>query len=529
MTFKNHPNNLQGVNFVKLQVLTDRLLIKTIKNEQDIEITGVQYDSRKVEAGHLFICLKGYTVDGHDFINQAIDKGAVALLVEKEVEVPDHITTIQVPDTRRSMAIIADTFYQSPTSTLQVIGITGTNGKTTTSNIIQQILNDNQKPSGLIGTINIQYRDVVIPSKNTTPDTLELQELFADMKNKEMSHVVMEVSSHALSLGRVWGTKFKTAIFTNLTQDHLDYHHSMDEYAHAKGLLFSSLTNENFAILNNDDPISEKYASITSAQVIRYGIDKETDVYATDIKLTPRGTHFTLHTFKGKADVTTKLIGKFNVYNLLAAISACLIENIELNAIVKTLEQIDGVSGRFETVDAGQDFAVIVDYAHTPDSLENVLKTARQLSKGKITCVVGCGGNRDAGKRPIMANIAEKYSDYVILTSDNPRNEDPLEILNDMEKGMEGTLGKDYTKLVDRKQAIEEAVFRGTSLKTKDDCVIIAGKGHETYQIIGNVTNHFDDREVAREFLQEYMKWKEQAVVSENLTDKKRDQVTIKK
>lgn len=489
---------------MKLIELTDKLLIKTIRNEKDIEITGVQYDSRKVEAGHLFICIKGFTVDGHDFIKQAIDKGAVALLVEEEVDVPDQITTIQVPDTRRAMAMIADTFYQSPTSTLQVIGITGTNGKTTTSNIIQHILNHNQRPSGLIGTINIQYGDVVIESKNTTPDTLELQELFDDMKKKKMSHVVMEVSSHALSLGRVRGTKYKTAIFTNLTQDHLDYHNTMEEYAQAKGLLFSGLTNENFAVLNHDDSYFEKYASITPAQVIRYGIDKEADVYATDIKLTPKGTHFTLHTFKGNAEVTTKLIGKFNVYNLLAAISACLIENIELDAIVKSIQQINGVPGRFETVDAGQDFTVIVDYAHTSDSLENVLKTARQLSKGKITCVVGCGGNRDAGKRPVMASIAEKYSDYVILTSDNPRNEDPHDILNDMEKGMKGTLGKDYTKLVDRKQAIEEAVLKGALSNTKDDCVIIAGKGHETYQIIDGVTNHFDDREVAREFLHKH-------------------------
>ncbi|WP_077620023.1 UDP-N-acetylmuramoyl-L-alanyl-D-glutamate--2,6-diaminopimelate ligase [Bacillus sinesaloumensis] len=495
---------------MRLKELTDKLLIKRIRNEQDTEITGVQYDSRKVESGHLFICLRGYTVDGHDFIDQAINQGAIALLVEEEVEVPGHITTIQVPDTRRAMAIIAETFYQSPTATLQVIGITGTNGKTTTSNIIQHILNHNQKPSGLIGTINIKYSDVVIESKNTTPDTLELQQLFDDMKKQKMSHVVMEVSSHALSLGRVRGTNFKTAIFTNLTQDHLDYHESMEEYANAKGLLFSGLTNESVAVLNNDDPISEKYSSITSAQVIKYGIDKETDVYATDIKLTPKGTTFTLHTFRGKAEVTTKLIGKFNVYNLLAAISACLVENIELEAIIKTIEQIDGVPGRFETVDAGQDFTVIVDYAHTPDSLENVLKTARQLSKGKITCVVGCGGNRDAGKRPIMASIAEQYSDYVFLTSDNPRKEDPLQILNDMEKGMEG---KNYSKLVDRKQAIEEALSREATTKSKDDCVIIVGKGHETYQIIGDVTNHFDDREVAREFLQERIKRKDESIV----------------
>lgn len=491
---------------MKISKLINSLLIKEVNGNTEVDITGIQYDSRKVEQANLFICLQGYTVDGHDFVEQAIEKGAVAFLVEKDILVPEDITVIKVPDTRRAMAFLADTFFASPTTSLNAIAITGTNGKTTTSNLIQQILNDNAQPSGLIGTINIQYGTVDIASKNTTPDTLELQQIFHDMLQHDMSHVVMEVSSHALSLGRVRGTQFKTAIFTNLSQDHLDYHHTMDEYKQAKGLLFSQLGNRydqtpSFAILNADDAVSAYYSTITPAQVITYGIKEQADVHATNIRLTAKGTTFTVNTFKGRIDIQTKLIGEFNVYNILAAIAGCLVENIDLEHIAASLQKIEGVPGRFELVDAGQACAIIVDYAHTPDSLENVLKTARQLSKGRLLCVVGCGGNRDATKRPIMAAIAEEYSDFVFLTSDNPRKEDPMAILNDMEKGMQGKIGETYVKILDRKLAIKEAIFGSNQPLAKDDCVIIAGKGHETYQIIGENTFHFDDREVAREWV----------------------------
>lgn len=489
---------------MNISELTHSLLIKEVTGNTELEITGIQYDSRKVEKNNLFICLEGHTVDGHEFIPQALEKGAIAFLVQQEVIVPPGITVIKVPDTRRAMAFLADTFYHSPTSQFNAIAITGTNGKTTTSNLIQQILNDNKKKSGLIGTINIQYGDVEITSKNTTPDTLELQQIFHDMLQQDMSHVVMEVSSHALSLGRVRGTKFKTAIFTNLTQDHLDFHANMEDYKQAKGLLFSQLGNAygehpSYAVLNSDDPVSKDYAEITPAQVITYGIHQSADVMARDIRLTSKGTTFTVHTFKGSATIETKLIGEFNVSNILAAVATCLIEGISLDAITSSLRKIEGVPGRFELVDAGQDFAVIVDYAHTPDSLENVLKTARKLSTGRLFTVVGCGGNRDATKRPIMAGIAEENSDFVFLTSDNPRNEEPSRILDDMEKGIKGQFGASYTKILDRKEAIKAAVSGNGMPLTEGDCVIIAGKGHETYQIIGANTFHFDDREIARE------------------------------
>lgn len=487
-----------------LNELVQSFLIKELHNfKNNAYISGVQYDSRKVEPGNLFICLKGYTVDGHKFVEQALKKGAIAFLVEDAITVPENISVIKVPDTRRAMAVLADTYYNSPTNRLKAIGITGTNGKTTTSNIIQHVLNDNQLNSGLIGTININYGDVTIVSKNTTPDTLELQQLFNDMYEKEMEYVVMEVSSHALSLGRTRGTKFKTAVFTNFTQDHLDYHKTMEEYAYAKSLLFSQLgnsyhNNECFAVINIDDPMAEKFINVTSAQVVTYGIQKNADVRATNIQITPKGTKFTANTYLGSFPIETNLVGEFNIYNVLAAISTCLVEGLSLESIAKSLGKIKGVPGRFETVFENQPFPVIIDYAHTPDSLDNVLRTVRSFSKGNVTCVLGCGGDRDASKRPIMAAIAEKYSTKVILTSDNPRTENPDDILADMEKGLIGNERVSYFKILDRQEAIEFAIRKDYLTMNENDCVVIVGKGHETYQIIGSDVLHFDDRESAK-------------------------------
>jgi UDP-N-acetylmuramoyl-L-alanyl-D-glutamate--2,6-diaminopimelate ligase len=496
---------------MELRRIVNKLLIKDIKNDANIQITNIQYDSRKVTQDTLFICLKGYTVDGHNFIEQALSKGATAFLVQEDVNVPNSVPVIKVPDTRRAMAIISDEFYHSPSAQLNTIGITGTNGKTTTSTLIQEILNDNQKNSGLIGTINIKYGDVTIPSVNTTPDTLELQQIFRTMVDYKMSHVVMEVSSHGLSLGRTRGTNFKTAVFTNFTQDHLDYHKTMEEYAHAKSLLFSQLgnsyhNNPTYAVLNIDDKMAEKYSQITPAQVITYGIKNQADVTAKNIKITSKGTSFTVDSFLGSTEIHTKLIGEFNIYNILASIATCLIEGISLQDIKNSINKIKGVPGRFESVYEGQDFAVIVDYAHTPDSLENVLKTVRKFTKGKIKCVVGCGGDRDSSKRPIMAAIAEKYSDHVILTSDNPRTEDPLSIISDMQSGFKNKNNSEHSIVVDRRKAIEKALSNDSSLLTEGDCVVIAGKGHETYQIIGKDIMYFDDRKVAQEYLTQHTK-----------------------
>ncbi|NSL50776.1 UDP-N-acetylmuramoyl-L-alanyl-D-glutamate--2,6-diaminopimelate ligase [Calidifontibacillus erzurumensis] len=470
------------------------------------QITSIEMDSRQVVKGSLFVCIKGYTVDGHDFVSQAIKNGASAIIAEKKIDnIDPAIPYIIVSDTKRVLAQLADYFYGQPTKKLRLIGVTGTNGKTTTTHIIEEIFKTNGEKTGLIGTMYIKIGDQKYDVKNTTPESLVLQKTFHEMVQNHVSTAIMEVSSHALDMGRVRGCDYDIAVFTNLTQDHLDYHQTMEEYAKAKGLLFAQLGNSidyqkpKFAILNNDDPASEMYKKITAgAHILTYGIDKDSDVRATNIKMDKQGTSFTLTTPIGEENVSIKLLGKFSVYNVLAAVTTAIAANIPLKVIIETVEKIKGVAGRFELVNEGQDFTVIVDYSHTPDSLENALTTVKQFAKGKVYVVVGCGGDRDRTKRPIMAKIAANYSDLAIFTSDNPRTEDPVQILKDMEAGVAGEKDN-YIIFVDRKDAISYAVKNAQ----KDDVILIAGKGHETYQIIGKEMFDFDDREVARNAIKE--------------------------
>lgn len=463
-----------------------------------MEITGITADSRKVKPGDLFICLRGFTVDGHAFAAKAVEQGAVAVLADCELEVP--ATVVRVPDTRRAMAMIADLFYGSPTRELKVIGVTGTNGKTTTTNLIDKILRDYQKKTGLIGTIHMRIGDQVEEVKNTTPEALELQRSFRRMRDAGAEYAIIEVSSHALQMGRVRGCDVHTAVFTNLTQDHLDFHKTMDNYRFAKSLLFAQLGNEyrldrlKTAVLNADDSSSQLFAEVTPARVITYGIDRPADVRAQQVRISRQGTSFQVQTFAGSITLNLRLMGKFNVYNALAAIAVALVEGVPLEAIKASLEQVKGVNGRFEPVDAGQDFTVIVDYSHTPDSLENALMTIKEFAQGRIFCVVGCGGDRDRGKRPIMAQIATKYADISVLTSDNPRSEDPEAIIDDMIAGLAQVPVDRYLRIADRSEAIQYAVSQAKA----NDVILIAGKGHETYQLIKDQVLPFDDREVAR-------------------------------
>lgn len=467
-------------------------------------ITSIEMDSRQVKDGSLFICIKGYTVDGHDFVKQAVEKGAVAILAEKQIDV--DVPVILVNDTKRAMAIISNEFYDHPTTRMSLIGVTGTNGKTTTTHLIEKILTDATIKTGLIGTMYMKIGDHTIETNNTTPESVSLQQTFSEMENSGVQTAIMEVSSHALHLGRVRGCDFNIAVFTNLSQDHLDYHETMEAYRNAKGLLFAQLGNsyinkkQKFAVLNNDDPASKEYEKMTAAQIITYGIEHESDVRATNINITAQGTSFEVNALGEHARVKLKMIGKFSVYNALAAISACLVEGISLSSIIQSLEAVEGVSGRFEAVDEGQPFTVIVDYAHTPDSLENVLNTVQEFAKGEVLVVVGCGGDRDKTKRPIMAEIASRLGDQVFLTSDNPRSEDPLQIIKEMEVGL--TNQSENMSIVDRKQAIETAIRKAKV----EDVIIIAGKGHETYQIVGSESNFFDDRIVARQAIKELLK-----------------------
>ncbi|MEK4249287.1 UDP-N-acetylmuramoyl-L-alanyl-D-glutamate--2,6-diaminopimelate ligase [Paenibacillus sp. FSL W7-1287] len=485
---------------MKLIELIKPLLFAKVTGNTEVEVAGIHNDSRVIEEGYMFVCTKGANMDGHDYIPQAIERGAKVIVVEQDVELAEGITYVQVPSTTRAASVIVDRFYNSPTSKLKLIGVTGTNGKTTTTNLIEHLLTYHQHPTGVIGTIEIRYPGYQEEAKLTTPLCYDLQRYFNDMVKADVEYGVMEVSSHALHLGRVHGCKFKTAVFTNLTQDHLDYHKTMNAYGQAKGLLFAQLGNTydepKYAVLNADDPWSEAYAQGTSAQLITYGLNEKALVRATNIVITASGTSFTLETPIGSTTLQTSLIGKFNVYNLLAAISAVLPEGLTLAQIKEAIESVKGVAGRFEAVQQGQPFAIVVDYAHTPDSLENALTTARQLEPRKLICIVGCGGDRDRTKRPIMADIAMDLADQVYFTSDNPRTEDPSAILDDMTGHLSA---EHYTVIVDRKEAIERAI-EGAG---EGDIIVIAGKGHETYQIIGTEKTHFDDREVARDKLVE--------------------------
>ncbi|WP_019242403.1 MULTISPECIES: UDP-N-acetylmuramoyl-L-alanyl-D-glutamate--2,6-diaminopimelate ligase [Bacillus] len=488
---------------MELHTLLSSLPFYSGNVSQNPIITSIENDNRQVKPGSLFVCVKGYTVDGHDFAPAAVKSGAAAIVSEKPLDLP--VPVIIVKDTTRAMAVLANYFYNQPTQHLKLIGITGTNGKTTTSHLIEKILRDDKQKTGLIGTMYTKIDETIQETKNTTPDSVTLQKTFHKMVEVGVDSAVMEVSSHALELGRVHGCDYDVAVFTNLTQDHLDFHKTMEAYKHAKTLLFSQLGNSfynnkrKFAIINNDDDAASDFIKATAAHVVTYGIDNDADVRAKNIEITSGGTTFTLETTNQTMQVHLKLVGKFSVYNVLAAISTGLCLNIKLEQIISSLEEVQGVAGRFELVNAGQDFTVIVDYSHTPDSLENAMRTVNEFAKGDTYVVVGCGGDRDKTKRPIMAKIACDLATYPILTSDNPRTEKPEAILEDMEAGVHGQAHK---TIVDRKEAIYWAVQHAKA----NDVILIAGKGHETYQEVNKVKHHFDDREIASEAIKQFFK-----------------------
>lgn len=464
-----------------------------------VECTNIEMDSRKVKPGNLFICISGFTVDGHDFVEDAVNNGASAVIAEKNIKVNAAVPVIMVENTNRALAMLAAKFFDNPTTKLPLIGVTGTNGKTTVTYLLEEIFNQHRQKTGVIGTIQLKIGADVYPIANTTPDALHLQRIFHQMRNENVDQAIMEVSSHALDLGRVYGCDYDIAVFTNLSQDHLDYHADLQDYLRAKSLLFAQLGNSytddsrKFAVINEDDDASELLKRSTAQHVLTYGCKNKAIVMAKNIKLDATGTSFMLTSPVGDIQINSRLMGMFNVYNMLAASTAAIAANIPLSEIKTALERIQGVNGRFEPVVEGQDFAVIVDYAHTPDSLENVLQTSREFAKNKVTVVVGCGGDRDRTKRPLMASIALQYADHAIFTSDNPRTEDPKRILDDMTTGLQESAAS-YEVIVDRTEAITKAIHDASD----DDIILIAGKGHETYQIVGHTKYDFDDREVAK-------------------------------
>jgi UDP-N-acetylmuramoyl-L-alanyl-D-glutamate--2,6-diaminopimelate ligase len=469
-----------------------------IRGDADQKVTGLAYDSRAVTPGTLFFCVPGLRSDGHAFASQAAAAGASALCVERplEVEVPQLV----VRDVRRSMPLIAARALGNPADELLLLGVTGTNGKTTTAFLIESILRADQRTTGLIGTIETRVAGRRRPGVRTTPESLDLQSLFRDMRSAGVDSAAMEVTSHALVLNRVDGFRFAAAAFTNLTQDHLDFHSSMEDYFEAKRSLFTPERAEKGAA-NVDDPYGQKIVAEASIPMLGFGTIPAAETRAERIEMTPTGSRFHMTSPKGAIDITTTLPGPFNISNCLAAAAVSLQSGIGLEAIEAGIADLQAVPGRFEAVGRGQPFAVIVDYAHTPDSLENILVAARRMaapSDGSLVCVFGCGGDRDRAKRPLMGAAVARLADRVIVTSDNPRSEEPAAILDEIVEGVIATRaqGPDVVE-VDRRVAIETAITEAR----EGDVVVIAGKGHETGQEFADRTVPFDDREVAAEVL----------------------------
>ena len=464
-------------------------------NDSSVEVSGISINSKRTCPNDIFVCIAGEHVDGHEYAEEAVQNGAVACIAERRLNI--DVPQIIVNNTQEILAKVSAVFYGNSSSKLNVIGVTGTNGKTTVTHLIQMLYEAFEKECALIGTLGYRFKsnEKYHGSGHTTPQAPDLQRLMYYIKDKHCENVVMEVSSHSLAQHRVDYIDFRGAVFTNLTQDHLDFHITMDNYFRAKAKLFERLVAGDFAVINNDDAYAgelKKYIS-PSVRIYTYGANNASDVYASDIKFSEDGAKFTC-TVDGKSyKVNLMMTGMFSVYNILAAITTALAAGLDIGKSIKVLENIPGIAGRFEIVVKKP--TVIVDYAHTPDGLENVLKTAREITpdNGKLICIFGCGGDRDVTKRPKMGAIAEVLADKVIVTSDNPRSENPQQIITDILAGFKSV--SDVIVEPDRELAIKEAY----KLANVNDVVLVAGKGHEDYQIIGNETIHFDGREKVRE------------------------------
>lgn len=470
----------------------------------DREIGGIVSDHREVQPGCAFICYEGVKVDGHTFIQQAIQNGANVIVGEKlpPTDLPPNVTYIQTPNGRIALSVISANWHDTPATKLKLIGITGTNGKTSTAFFVHSIFKTAGIKSAIMGTVGHRYGDVSIPAATTTPDPLVLHGLFAKIANADIGYAIMETSSQGLAQHRLAGLTFETAVFTNFTQDHLDYHQTMENYLNAKLMLFQQLKSQyGLAILNADAAVFDLIRQRTSLAVgqdsiLTYGVENQANLSVRDVKSTLNRLIFTAVTPSGNLRVKLRLLGDYNLYNALAAIGVGLHHGCSLQTIREGLESTI-VPGRFERVDQGQDFAVVVDYAHTPDGLENLLTAARKITKGYLICVFGCGGDRDSGKRPKMGRISATIADYSVITSDNPRTEAPDLIISDIVKGLPD--GANYVEIVNRKEAIAYAI----GLAKPGDFVAIAGKGHESYQEINGQRFHFDDREVASTILEQ--------------------------
>ncbi|WP_250277338.1 UDP-N-acetylmuramoyl-L-alanyl-D-glutamate--2,6-diaminopimelate ligase [[Clostridium] colinum] len=473
--------------------------IKLIGNE-NVDVLHLTIDSRQVKKGSMYCAIKGFNVDGHKFIQNAINSGASLILCEDidNISQNENIAILQVENCRKALATIAKNFYNNPTKNINLIGVTGTNGKTSTTYFLEQVLLEYKKTVGIIGTIEIRENAKKIDfdfATSTTPDTIELNQLFDKMVNDGIENIVMEVSSHALELYKVEECNFNIGIFTNLTQDHLDLHKNMQNYCNAKSKLFDMCK---IGIINADDKYANDIVKNANCKVFRYSIENDSDLKAINIQYFMDKVTFDIK-YNGKIEsFILNIPGRFSVYNSLGVIGACLMQGIPMETIKAGIKNIKGVAGRIQTIPNDKGFNVIVDYAHTPDGLENIIKSVREFTKGRVITIFGCGGDRDRKKRSIMGEISAKLSDYTIITSDNPRSEIPEDIIDEIEKGVK-PITNNYEKITGRR----EAIYKGISMANVNDSIIIAGKGHENYEIFADRTIHFDDAEVATEALED--------------------------
>lgn len=479
---------------MKLKDLLKGLDYTILNGSENIDIIKVEYDSRKVQEGDLFFCIEGFKVDGHKFAYTSVKNGAAAIVCQREIEGELPCTIIKVEDSRKAMSVISANYYGNPSEKFKLIGITGTNGKTTSTFMIKSILEEASNKVGLIGTIANYIGNKKMHAERTTPESLELQGLFNEMNIEGIDYCIMEVSSHSLSLDRVYGVNFSEAIFTNLTQDHLDFHKTFENYYQAKLKLFSSSKN---SIINIDDQYGKRVYNDVANNKITYSIENGADLKAENIKVHSRGASFELIYKDETISVNLNLPGRYNIYNALGSAAACLNEGISLEHIKAGLEKVT-VPGRCEIVTKGYDlgFDVIVDYAHTPDGLDNILRTAREFTEGRLISVFGCGGDRDKTKRPLMGRIGSDLSDMVVVTSDNPRTEEPADIIKDIVKGID----KDNFIVVENRA---DAIKKAMCLAQKNDVIVVAGKGHEDYQVLKDQVIHFDEREIIRDIIKE--------------------------
>lgn len=479
---------------MQLKKLLKDLHIEKIYGPRDINVEGISSHSAGLKQGYMFVALVGKTRDGHDFIPEVINKGAVVVVIEKDLKIPlNGITYINVRDTQEALAKIADNFYDNPTHHMKMVGITGTNGKTTVSYLVENILKTHGLKTGRMGTIDYSWGERVIPSSHTTPPPLFLSETFNKMVADKVKAVVMEVSSHSLAQKRVDSIQFDSCIFTNISRDHLDYHSTLSHYISSKKrlvelLALSSKKNKSL-IINGDDETLKSFSS-PNLPCISYGLKNTNDVYASEVKFDWDGIEFYLNSPWYKGEAWVPLVGNFNLYNVLASISWAGMEGLNVSKVIENFRNIKQVVGRFQ-IFKKNGITAIVDYAHTPDALEKVIQTTRELTKGKLITVFGCGGDRDKGKRPIMGGISSKGSDYTIVTSDNPRFEDPLLIIEDIKKGL---VGEKWCVESDR----EKAIRQGIEMLKNGDVLLVAGKGHENYQVLKDTVKPFSDIEILK-------------------------------